>query len=263
MDITSFANGVLALLLASVATPAATPMNADSALPPIVWELTELTPAGGEATRVDFPELYTLQFLPEDKVAIRADCNRGSGGFARAGSELEFGPMATTLALCPEESLSEPFLMLFQGAIMFGFDDDGALRLAGDHGSAVLQGSLPGVVWEWQQFMGSDDSLRSPEAPERYTIEFMAEGDVAIRADCNRGRGTYTVDQPRIDITVGPTTRAMCPPESMSHAFLKDIDAFSSFVFRDGNLYLALPIDGGISEFKATLPVPNATPEAG
>lgn len=263
MDIPSFASGAMAMLLAAVATPAATPTSDMPALPPIVWELSELTPGGGEAADVEPSEVYTLQFLPEDRVAIRADCNRGSGAFTRDGSELLFGPMATTLALCPEESLSEPFLLLFDGQVTFDYDEDGALTLDSDRGSAVLQPSLPGVIWEWQQFMGSDDSIRTPESPERYALEFLPEGDVAIRADCNRGRGVYEIDRPQIDITVGPTTRALCPPESQSEAFLKDIDAFNSFVFRDGNLYLALPIDAGISEFVATLPPPAGTPEAG
>jgi heat shock protein HslJ len=264
MDFPSIVGGAMALLMAAVATPEATPTAEELALPPIVWELAELTSSNGEAASVDPSELYTVQFLPEERVAVRADCNRGSGGFTREGSVLHFEPMATTMALCPEESLSQPFLMLFEGDVHFTYDEDGALTLDGDHGSAVLQPSLHGVVWEWQRFMGSDDSIREPDAPKNYTIEFLADGDFAIRADCNRGRGTYTVDRPQIDLTVGPTTRALCPPESQSNAFLKDIDAFSSFVFRDGNLYFALPVDAGISEFRATLlPAPSATAEAG
>lgn len=264
MHLPEIVGSAMALLLASVATPAASPSADEPALPPIIWELSEISLPGNEGKTVDSPELYTVQFLPEQKVAVRADCNRGSGGFTREGSILHFTPMATTMALCPEESLSEPFLMLFMGDVAFAYDEDGALTLEGDHGKAVLQPTLQGVVWEWQQFRGGDDSIREPDDPERYTIEFLADGDLAIRADCNRGRGTYTVDRPRIDMTVGPTTRALCPPESQSDAFLKDIDAFSSFVFRDGNLYFALPIDSGISEFRATLlPTPSATPEAG
>lgn len=264
MDISTIASSLVALLFAAVATPAATPTADEIPLPPVVWELSELTPASGETMSVEPSEIYTLQFLPEDRVAVRADCNRGSGGVTREGAELHFGPMASTMALCPEESLSDRFLRLFDGNVAFTYDENGALTLDGEHGSAVLEASLHGVVWEWQQFVGSDDSVRTPDSPERYTVEFLDDGHVAIRADCNRGLGTFSVDRPQIDIRVGATTRALCPPGSQSDAFLKDIDAFSSFVFRDGNLYLALPIDSGISEFKATLlPEPDVTPEAG
>jgi para-nitrobenzyl esterase len=86
---------------------------------------------------------------------------------------------------------------------------------------------------------------------------------LAIQADCNRAMGTYTVDGPTLDLTVGGVTRAQCPPGSLMERFLRDLDDASSHVFRDGHLFLALPVDAGILEFVPRFHEPEATPVAG
>jgi para-nitrobenzyl esterase len=95
-------------------------------------------------------------------------------------------------------------------------------------------------------------------------MQFQPDGAVTVRADCNRGVGSYTADAPQIDIIRIATTRAACPPESLADRWLRDLEAVVSFVFRDGNLYLALPADAGILELaaRAVEEVP-ATPAAG
>ena len=121
-----------------------------------------------------------------------------------------------------------------------------------------------GVTWEWQEFQGMDDSIVVPDNPEDYTLTFLPDGKTAIQADCNRAMGTYTVDDSTIDLVVGGVTRAMCPPGSLMDQYLRDLDEVSSHVFRDGNLYLALPVDSGIMEFVARYEAPpEATPESG
>ncbi|HET6268316.1 MAG TPA: META domain-containing protein [Acidobacteriota bacterium] len=49
---------------------------------------------------------YTIAFLKDGTVSAKIDCNRGHGTWKSAGSgQLEFGPMATTRAMCPPGSL--------------------------------------------------------------------------------------------------------------------------------------------------------------
>ena len=55
----------------------------------------------GESFAVDHPERYTLTFLDDDRITLRADCNRGSGPVAiSAPGALTIGPLATTRARC-------------------------------------------------------------------------------------------------------------------------------------------------------------------
>ncbi|MCP4409119.1 MAG: META domain-containing protein, partial [Gammaproteobacteria bacterium] len=84
---------------------------------------------------------------------------------------------------------------------------------------------LVGPVWEWQKTSMNDDSLAAPDNPANYTAQFMADGQVALKADCNQVSGTYTTDGSSINIELGPSTMAMCPPDSLSDRFLAGLSA--------------------------------------
>jgi heat shock protein HslJ len=254
----------LVLLVPAIAAAQATPTPPEAGIPPLVWELIAFTTPDGVATEVTEPLRYTVQFLPDGQLTAKLDCNQGGGGYTAADGALEIGPMRTTLALCEEGSHGDVFTLLLSKATAYAIDEDGFLLLSGDEGTLRLRPALLGVVWEWQEFAGGDDTIVRPEDPARYTVEFLPENRLTIRADCNRAMGTYTLDAPRIDLKIGGVTRAMCPPGSLMDRFLKDLDEVSSHVFRDGGLFMALPVDSGILEFQARYVAPEeATPAAG
>ncbi len=78
---------------------------------------------------------------------------------------------------------------------------------------------LSGTVWQWQHTLMNDDDRFVPDNPVNYTVQFMADGAVAVQADCNRVRGTYTVDGNAIMIALGPSTMAACPEDSLGERF--------------------------------------------
>jgi heat shock protein HslJ len=110
--------------------------------------------------------------------------------------------------------------------------------------------ALTGVLWKLAKIQSMDDSTDLPRAPGLYTLEFHKDGSVAIRADCNRGRGNWaseTADQ--LNITQLITTRAMCIPGSLHDQFISDLNDTRSFTLNEGKLYLATMPDGSILEF--------------
>ena len=115
------------------------------------------------------------------------------------------------------------------------------MQVAGD--------SLTGVVWTWVEFQSSDETVVKPEDPAAYTLEFLPDGKLSLQADCNRATGTYTVDGSSLTLEVMGMTKAACPPGSLSDQYLEYLNNVVSYVFRDGNLYLALKFDSGIMEF--------------
>ena len=255
---------LLSLLLAATPLARATPTPADEiAIPPVVWELVELSGGGESPVEVAQPDRYTVRFQPGGKVAVGADCNQAAGTYTADNGVLIVIVTVSTLAQCPPDSQSEPFLALFESAITFEFDSDGFLIVAGDDGSLKLRAALTGVLWEWQNFRGSDDAIIAPERPADYTLMFMPDGKLAIQSDCNRGTGSYSADGPSLDLAIGGVTRAKCPQESLAEQYLRDLGDVSSYVFRDGNLYLALRTDAGIMEFAARFDEHPATPRAG
>jgi para-nitrobenzyl esterase len=82
----------------------------DTQVANVVWQWRAfVTPV--ERIEVDDPARYTIQFKPEGKVAIEADCNRGFGSYeVTDGRNLSFGPFGVTRAMCPPESLSDRYL---------------------------------------------------------------------------------------------------------------------------------------------------------
>lgn len=78
------------------------------------WRLVEIQSMSDEigTTRPDDPSLYTLSFGDEGDVSMKLNCNRATGTWiptpsSPRGGSIEFGPLATTLALCPPPSLDE------------------------------------------------------------------------------------------------------------------------------------------------------------
>ena len=98
----------------------------------------------------------------------------------------------------------------------------------------------------------NNDSRIKPDAPERYTLEFQPGGMVTVRADCNRGSGSYLLNGGAL--TFGPIamTRAMCPPGSKDTEFLRGLAAVSGQLFRGNDLVLTLKFDSGSMIFTTT-----------
>jgi para-nitrobenzyl esterase len=105
------------------------------------------------------------------------------------------------------------------------------------------------VIWQWQAFVTPVERIEIDD-PASYTIQFQPQGKVAIRADCNRGFGSFEVTDGR-NLSFGPfgVTRAMCPPESLSDRYLQELGRVSTFFLKDGRLYMELPYDSGTLVF--------------
>ncbi len=110
---------------------------------------------------------------------------------------------------------------------------------------------LAGTSWKLVRFQGGDEKILTPDDPSKYTLEFLADGKLAARIDCNRGTGTWTSEGPN-QLELGPLglTRMACPPSPVSDRILKDWSYVRSYVLKDGRLFVSLMADGGIYEFE-------------
>ncbi len=118
---------------------------------------------------------------------------------------------------------------------------------ASDAGDALLATG----IWVWQGTRMADDTRVVPDSPERYTLEFQPGGRVNVRADCNRGSGSYLLNGR--SLTFGPIalTRAMCPPGSKDAEFLKGLAAVSGHDDNGSELVLTLAGNGGSMRFRS------------
>ena len=75
------------------------------------------------------------------------------------------------------------------------------------------------------------------EKPDDYTVSFATDGTVSIVSDCNRARGSYTLDDSGdAAITIGPATLALCPDGSRSEEFLRHLTNVVRLSFDGGSL---------------------------
>ena len=91
-----------AVLAACASAPARPPLDGTA------WRLVKFQ--GGDDTVLvpDDGSKYTVAFGADGRVAVRFDCNRGSGGWSSPGpGQLQFWPMAMTRAMCAPGSLHD------------------------------------------------------------------------------------------------------------------------------------------------------------
>lgn len=101
------------------------------------------------------------------------------------------------------------------------------------------------------KFQGGDGTTLTPDDRAKYTIQFMADGQLAARVDCNRGRGMWKSSGPN-HLELGPMalTRAQCPPGSLHDQIVRQWVNVRSYIVKDRHLFLSLMADGGIYEYE-------------
>jgi heat shock protein HslJ len=110
---------------------------------------------------------------------------------------------------------------------------------------------LTGGPWKWVEFSDPAEGSQTIDNPEQYTVEFLTDGQVKIKADCNHASGTYTTEgsantpSGSISIVLGPMTLAHCGPDSLSDQFIAALGAAAVYRAEGGQLILDLPMDSG------------------
>jgi heat shock protein HslJ len=134
-----------------------------------------------------------------------------------------------------------------------------SLDPAGSAADGAVLDHLAGTSWRLIKIMSMDDSVYTPDDPALYTLYFGTDGTVRLRADCNRGTGSWASSSPG-QLTFGPiaTTRAACPPGSLHDRYVSQFEWVRSYVMEDGRLFLATMADGSIIEFEPVDDVPLA-----
>lgn len=113
----------------------------------------------------------------------------------------------------------------------------------------TLPEALAGTHWRLVEFRSPDDGIgvQRPDDASLYTMTLEADGNVSMRLDCNRARGTWTATVTGRSFGFGPLrmTRTICQQPSLDAQIARHTEFVSSFALRDGLLYLNLLADGG------------------
>ena len=114
----------------------------------------------------------------------------------------------------------------------------------------AISPAIAGKVWKWQRSRYSNDTESLPPDPDHYTLQLLSDGNINVRADCNRVGGVYRLKDQQITIEITHSTMAACPPGSLEQTFIKDLNAAAIFFIRDEILYFDMKYDSGTMEFQ-------------
>lgn len=109
---------------------------------------------------------------------------------------------------------------------------------------------LTNAVWTWQGTQMKDGTRIVPDAPDRYSLDFQPGGQVSVRADCNRGRASYRLDDTALSFGPVALTKMMCPPGSRDREFLTELAAVTGQSVSGGELVLTLQGTAGAMRFR-------------
>jgi heat shock protein HslJ len=262
---------------------APTPMIEPLPLVGPTWQVTAYNNGKGEAVSLLPGTALSLTFDSEGQLAGAAGCNTYRASYQAESPAVTIGPPVATRKTCAEPAgimeQEAAYLAVLsttaaynvigdqltlrdaQGAIVLeavapldGNDPappGGAAPAASAAPSASATPELTGPAWQWLQTQSGDGTLLVIHAPERYTVQFVPDGTVAVQADCNSGSGTYTAEGSSLRIAVKTLTQMACPPGSLSEKFVASLNAAGTYVFADGNLFINMQMDSGDMKFAA------------
>jgi hypothetical protein len=104
--------------------------------------------------------------------------------------------------------------------------------------------NVPGLhkTWQWQKRVTPSSGAEEPiDDPNKYVLEFKADGTYTFQADCNKGSGTYVADDKRsIRMWAGPVTLAECGEGSRGQDVMNAMYAVQDYRLEDNGATLVL-----------------------
>jgi len=110
--------------------------------------------------------------------------------------------------------------------------------------------NLAGTSWRLVYFQPSGAGANPvvPPRVERYTLDFGADGTLALRLDCNRATARWQAipsGRGALSVTAGAMTRAFCGDDALDGRIAQDLEKIRSFKVEDGRLFLSLDAGAG------------------
>ena len=194
-----------------------------------------------------------------------AGCNNVFGSYVLDGSSLKFGPVGATRMFCEGKSgeVELLFMQAMENTRSWEIRDSTLLLLKdgevlarftihqGDEGGTNLVPQLTGTVWQWVQTLYNDDRRAMPPEPQNYAVQFLEDGTLSVKADCNMKGGSWSAspEEKRIAIEITHSTMAACTEGSLENEFVRGLSGAAIYFMKDGDLYIDLKYDSGTMRF--------------
>lgn len=220
----------------------ATPATADSGL---IYVYQGLTDDGRNYVFISWP--MDSAFLDEDAAsaatAVAADADAYYQTVAAEIETADDAAMTTTLS-----SLGRVVRSLAVGRAAVA----AAAQATPEPAVIVQPGGVTGTpadatgfVWNWTSSRRGDGDETPVANPPDYALAFWPDGSFSFVADCNVGRGSYTLDDLNaIRLMPGAMTRAACPTGSQADEFVQALADTRTMLFDESGDMILVLADG-------------------
>lgn len=156
-------------------------------------------------------------------------CNRFTAPYSGTGTELTFGPAATTQMACTgkAQDTERAFLRVLTQVRQVAVTGGGELSLSDASGNELIRftKASPAGHWTVTAFL-HNDAVSSPLAGTKITADFGDGGSLTGFGGCNDYHGKYTIDQGKLEISgLGATAKHCEQPNGVSEQELAYLDA--------------------------------------
>ena len=94
-------------------------------------------------------------------------------------------------------------------------------------------------LWQLVTLTGTDGVAVAIDDPTRYTVQFLPEGRLTAKLDCNQGSAGFTASEGVLEVSVMAATLALCEPGSHGDTFGRILQYATSYdIDADGILWL-------------------------
>ena len=106
-------------------------------------------------------------------------------------------------------------------------------------------------LWQWVSLQENDPPGQSVVAdPENYDLVLKSGGTFSAKADCNTLGGTYTITDTTLDLEPGPFTQVVCPPGSLSEAYIGLLGQVDTWELPESELLLGYGEGAGVMGYQ-------------
>ncbi|MCD6034151.1 MAG: hypothetical protein K0S78_6337, partial [Thermomicrobiales bacterium] len=126
--------------------------------------------------------------------------------------------------------------------------------VAGPATPTATASGIPPVIWEMVSFSEPESVPVMIADPSRYTVQFLPEGRLLARLDCNQGSGGYTASAGVLTLTPLAVTTVTCPPDSEDTTVQRLLARATSYRFDPEVGTLLLRGEDGVVQLQPILP---------
>jgi heat shock protein HslJ len=163
---------------------------------------------------------------------------------------LKVGEISVVITGRDDQMYQKPEVMTFRinGETMEAVGYDREAR--GSEGLVLQkQPDITDREWLLTEIHSFNDVAVMPGNPAQYVLQLFHNGTVLVKADCNRGTGTFELVGKQLMFHKIGYTRELCLPGSLSGQYINALDAAFSCMLRDEYLYIYSAADNGVLKF--------------